>query len=282
MIERIADASDSRLASYASVGDASALERAGLFVAEGRLVVERLLETGRFAVDSVAVTPPAASALGGIFERRPDVPVYVCDPAVMATVTGIDFHRGCIALARRPRLPVPASALVPSVLEHSTCVLALEGVGNPDNVGGLFRTAFAFGVDVVVIDPSTADPLYRKAIRTSMAATLRVPYLRLDPWSDGLDALHAAGLRLVALTPHPDAVALEEYEVRDGDRVVLAVGSEGFGLSRASMARADVRVRIPIEPRSDSLNVVTAAAVALYELRKKVRVTYFDEERGQP
>ena len=262
MITRITDVSDARIAAYAAVGDPAALERDGLFVAEGRLVVERLLEDGGFALHSVLVTAAAAEALTGILEQRPDVVVFVTEPAVVQQITGFDFHRGCLALARRPLMQMPLSSLA-----HATRVLALEGVGNPDNVGGLFRTAFALGADAVILDRATADPLYRKAIRTSMAATLRVPFLRVDPWVDGLRALRATGLSVVALTPHPDAVLLDDYAARRDERIVLVVGSEGFGMGRESLAVADAKIRIQIDPRADSLNVVTAAAIALHCLR---------------
>ena len=262
MIRPVTDLRDEVLSAYRAVGDASALERAGLFVAEGRLIVERLLSLPDIHVHSVAVTPAAADALAALLERRPDVPVCVCAPAVLEAVTGFDFHRGCLALARRPATSLPLERFA-----SSPRLIALEGVGNPDNVGGLFRAALAFGVDAVILDRATADPLYRKAIRTSMAATLRVPFARLDPWTDGLASLRASGLRVVALTPHSAAVPLDDYAARRGERIALVVGSEGFGMSPESMALADARVRIPIDPRADSLNVVTAAAIALHALR---------------
>jgi tRNA G18 (ribose-2'-O)-methylase SpoU len=262
------DAADPRLAPYRLVGDHAALEREGLFVAEGRLVVERLLETTTFRIHSVLVTPAAGAALSGVLARRPDVTVHVCEPEILRQVTGFTFHRGCLALAFRPRSHAEVSGpLTLGGLHLATRVLALEGVGNPDNVGGLFRAAFAFGADAVILDRATADPLYRKAIRTSIAATLRMPFVRVDPWLDGLAAFREAGLRIVALTPHPDAVTLDDYAARGDDRLVLVVGSEGFGMSRDSLALADDRVRIPIDPRADSLNVVTAAAIALHALR---------------
>ena len=258
------DASDPRVAPYRAIGEPAAIERAGFFVAEGRLVVERLLEDGRFAVDSVLVTPAADAVLRDAFAARPDVQVYVCEPDALRQITGFDFHRGCLALAHR-------ASRAMSLAEVATAkrVLALEGVTNPDNVGGLFRTAFAFGVEAVIVDRVTSDPLYRKAIRTSMAATLRVPFVRVDPWVDGLASLRAAGLRVIGLTPHPDAVALDDYAARPGDRFVLVAGSEGFGMGRESLACTDVKVRIPIDPRADSLNVVTAAAIALHALGKR-------------
>ena len=268
MLEQIDDASDPRLGAYRCVGDHAALARAGLFVAEGRLVVERLLEDGRFDVHSVVVTPQAGTALTRIFERRPDITVYVCEPAAVRELTGFDFHRGCLALARRPKPHSLVPGPVPFLdLREAGCVLALEGVGNPDNVGGLFRTAFAFGVDAMIVDRATADPLYRKAIRTSMAAALRVPFARVDPWVAGLASLRASGLRVIALTPDPGAVAIDEYAIRREDRIVLVVGSEGLGMAPESLALADVKLRIPVDPRADSLNVVTAAAIALHALR---------------
>jgi tRNA G18 (ribose-2'-O)-methylase SpoU len=244
------------------VGDPAALERAGLFVAEGRLVVERLLEDRCFRVHSVLVTPPAAVALASVFDRRPDVEVFVRDAKDVEAITGFDFHRGCVALAYRPEQQVRLDDL-----STARRLLALEGVGNPDNVGGLFRAALAFGVGGVLLDDATADPLYRKAIRTSMAATLRIPFVRLSPWPHDLALLRARGFTVIALTPHPDAVALDDYARRGDERLVLLVGSEGPGLRDASMCAADVRVRIPIDPRADSLNVVTAAAIALQRLR---------------
>ena len=250
------------LASYRDVGDPAALERKGLFVAEGRLVVGRLLLDDRYRVHSVLVTDAAAAALQAVFESRPDVPVHTCGAAELEEITGFDFHRGCLALAYRPEHDVHLSSLA-----LATRALALEGIGNPDNIGGLFRAAFALGADAVLLDSATADPLYRKAIRTSMAATLRLPFARVSPWPDGLEPLRANGFRIVALTPHPDADTLEAYASRADDRIVLVVGSEGAGLTAATLAYADLQVRIPIDSRADSLNVVTAAAIALQRLR---------------
>ena len=262
MPDRITDAADSRLAPYRAVMDPAALERAGLFVAEGRLVVERLLDDGRFAVHSVAATTAAIAALAPVLERRPDVTVYECGAVLLRAITGFDFHRGCLALAHRPCHQIDLADLT-----RARRVLALEGIASPDNVGGLFRTAFALGVDGVVIDAATADPFYRKAIRTSMAATLRVPFVRVASLAGGLGQLRGAGFRLVALTPHPDAVALDAYAMRPDEPLVLIVGSEGSGLDGSSLEIADARVRIPVDPRADSLNVVTATAIALYTLR---------------
>lgn len=261
MLRQLTGAGDPALAAYRDAADPAALERAGLFVAEGRLIVERLLEDGRFRVHSVAVTPPAAIALANVFATRPDVSILVCEPDLLQSITGFDFHRGCLALARREGADLPLENLM-----HATTILALAGVGNPDNVGGLFRAAFALGADAVLIDGATGDPLYRKAIRTSMGATLRLPFARAADWAAALATLRAKGFRVVALTPHPEAVALDDARLAGQTRVVLVVGSEGHGLTQASLDDADLKVRIPVDPRADSLNVVVAGAIALKTL----------------
>ena len=261
MIRRVA-AGDPCLNPYAHVGDPEWLRRQGLFVAEGRLVVERLLGIPRFPVVSVLVTPAALEALRAELSRAA-VDVCVCDQAALNEITGFNFHRGCLALARRPSdLPYPA-------LLDARRLLVLEAVGNPDNVGGLFRTAAAFGVDAVLLDPATADPLYRKAIRTSMAATLRLPFARLDEWPGLLQQFRSRGVRLVALTPRAGATPVAEFAatLRPGHRLMLLVGAEGRGLSDEVLAVADARVRIPMDAATDSLNVTVAAGIALDRLR---------------
>ena len=249
---------------YHIVGDANALERAGLFVAEGRLVVERLLGDRRYRVHSVLVTAGAALAMRDLLDRRPDVEVIVGDPGEIRSVTGFNFHRGCLALAYRQ-----APALTLEVLARATRILAIEGVGNPDNIGGLFRSALALRMGAVLLDVTAADPLYRKATRTSMAATLRLPYSREPDLPDTLGRLRACGARVIALTPDPRATSIDEVALDGSSRVVLLVGSESDGLSQAAFAQADLRVGIPVDPRADSLNVVAAASIAMHALRHK-------------
>ena len=261
MMRRATDERDAALAAYRNVGDPGALERGGLFVAEGRLIVERLLSLPDIRVHSIAVTPAAADAMAPLLDGLPDVSVVVCDPATLEAVTGFDFHRGCLALAHRPD---PVRSL--EAFAGASRLLAVEGVGNPDNIGGLFRVALALGAEGVLLDPASADPLYRKAIRTSMAASLRVPFTRVESWPSGLDELKAVGFRVIALTPDPGALSIDEYEVEPGVRLILVLGSEGSGLQPESMRYADVRLRIPIDPRADSLNVVVAAGIALNRL----------------
>lgn len=253
--------SDPRLAPFRDVGSPPALENAGLFVAEGRLVVQRLIEDAKFEVAAVLVTPAAHDALARTLERL-SAPVYVANQRIVNGILGFNFHRGCLALARR----LPSTVALEDFTSASR-VLALEGVGNPDNVGGLFRVASALTADGVLLDRATGDPLYRKAIRTSMAATLRVPFRRAADFRAELTTLRATGFRLVALTPAGDAQSIDELARMHPDRLVLMLGSEGSGLTADTMDLADVRARILIDPRADSLNVVVAAAIALHALR---------------
>jgi tRNA G18 (ribose-2'-O)-methylase SpoU len=157
----------------------------------------------------------------------------------------------------------PAPAPWRDVLQSAQTVLVLEDVGNPDNIGGLFRAAAALGGEAVLLSPGCADPLYRKSIRTSMAATLTLPFAAAEPWPAILDDLRRAGLELVALTPSGD----EDLDsVPRGPRIAILAGHEGRGLSEAALRRADRRVRIPMKPGADSLNVVTAVAIALHHV----------------
>jgi tRNA G18 (ribose-2'-O)-methylase SpoU len=143
-------------------------------------------------------------------------------------------------------------------------LLVLEGVGNADNIGGIFRSALALGAGGVVVDQRCGDPLYRKAIRTSMAATLRVPFARA-PLARALPALRENGFHIVALTPSADAVDVRD--LRCATKVALLLGAEGEGLSAGTLGYADARARIPVDAAADSLNVAVAASIALYALR---------------
>jgi tRNA G18 (ribose-2'-O)-methylase SpoU len=241
----------------------------GLFVAEGRLVVERLIGEGRYAIQSILLSEAAFSALEptlSAFDTHVlmNVPIYVCQSGDLRGLTGYDVHRGCLALAARPR-----QIALDGLLSPARTVVVLDGVTNADNVGGVFRNAAAFGVDAVLLGPTSCDPLYRKAIRTSMAATLRVPFARLTDragdWPAALAGLRARGFTLVALTPREPSRDLEEFAASERPaRVALLLGGEGAGLSAESEAMADHRVRIPIRRDVDSLNLAVAAGIALH------------------
>jgi tRNA G18 (ribose-2'-O)-methylase SpoU len=230
--------------------------RHGFFVVEGRYALEALLGS-LYPLRSVLVAAPKAGAIRPLVGGR--APVLVVPAAEMAALTGFDFHRGVLASAGR--LPLPA---VDDLLAAARTVAVLEGLNDHENLGALFRNAAAFGVDAVLLDPTTADPLYRRSVRVSAGHVLRVPWTRVDEWPDGLDALGVRGFRLAALTPAAGAEPIDRF-VRDlPSRVALLLGAEGPGLSAAALARVDRRVRIPIATGVDSLNVATAAAIAFH------------------
>lgn len=253
-------ADDPWLDDYRNVPDADLLHRRGLFVAEGRLVVARLLDQPGIAVRSVLVSAAARDAMASVWDARPDVPVFVVPVAVVQAITGFNLHRGCLALAERPA-PRPWEV----VAADARRLVVLERVANADNVGGVFRNAAAFAAGGVLLDEACTDPLYRKAIRTSVGTALQVPFARLTPWPGALAALRAAGWTLVALTPAGGVTIADVATRYASSRLALVFGHEGDGLSTAAMAGCDVAARIPMAAGVDSLNVATACAIALYE-----------------
>jgi len=250
---------DPRLAMYRNVSDAELLRRRNRFVAEGRLVVGRLLECGH-RVESILLNDASFEALQGSLSRlAPDVPIYVCDTQEFTAITGFNLHRGCLALAQRP----PELALA-DVIGGADLILVLEAVSDADNIGGAFRNAAAFEA-TVVLSEACCDPLYRKAVRTSMGSVLRIPYARAGDWPNDLRTLKRAGFTVVALTPRDDAMELHRCVRRPANqRIALVVGSEGPGLSKEAEALADVRARIPMSGKVDSLNLATATGIALH------------------
>ncbi|MGE3842404.1 MAG: TrmH family RNA methyltransferase [Vicinamibacterales bacterium] len=264
MIERV-EADDVRLRWYAGVRDPVLLREGGRFVAEGRLIVARLLEQPEWVVESVLVSDSALAALRDVVDRRPDVLTFVLPAEALAAIAGFNVHRGCLAIGRRRPLP-SLSTLVAGAEQGPIRLLGLEGLVDADNVGACFRNAAALGAHAVVLDARCADPLYRKAIRTSMGASLRVPYTRISDWLEGVAWLSSIRVTTVALTPAPDADASAgvSRQLSAASRLALLVGSEGSGLTPRVQRACDHRVRIEMMPGEDSLNVATAAAIALH------------------
>ena len=259
----VEDPLDSRLDDFRNVPDAELVRRRGIFVAEGRLVVRRLITESTFVTRSVMLTDAAREAMADLIALRPDVPAYVVPQAVMDRVAGFHIHRGCLAIGEYPR-----QRPWQEIVAEARMILALERIANPDNVGGIFRCAAAFAVDAVLLDADTTDPLYRKAIRTSMGAALVVPFARTERWPAALGELRARGFAVVAMTPAPSAPALDVTATAIADRpVALVLGHEGDGLSGPALAACEFHARIPVTSNVDSLNVAAAAAIALYDLR---------------
>jgi tRNA G18 (ribose-2'-O)-methylase SpoU len=254
---------DPRVAEYRDLADADLLHRRGLFVAEGRLVLQRVIEDGRFSVRSVLLNHTNRRALDDVLLKlTPDVPVLVCETPDFLGITGFNLHRGCLALVDRPA-PIASC----EILRDARTLIVLEGVTNADNVGGVFRNVAAFGGDGVLLSPACCDPLYRKAIRTSMGATIRVPFSRIDDWPGGLADVRATGFTLVALTPRRPSQTLDQFVAAGRPaRLALLVGTEGAGLSAEAEAFAERRLRIPIGDGVDSLNLSVATGIALARL----------------
>ncbi|MFF2395073.1 TrmH family RNA methyltransferase [Nocardia sp. NPDC058114] len=230
--------------------------RKGLVIAEGVVVVQRMLDS-RFA-------PSALLGVGKRFETLEsdladrDLPYYRASAEVMAEVVGFHLNRGVLAVA-----PRPAELTVDEVLDGARTVAVLEGVNDHENLGSMFRNAAGLGADAVLFGDRCADPLYRRAVRVSMGHVLRVPFAQLPQWPASLDLVRGKGFQIIALTPNPAAVNLAT--AMTGEKVALLLGAEGPGLTEEAMRATDVRARIPMSPGTDSLNVATAAAMAFYE-----------------
>jgi tRNA G18 (ribose-2'-O)-methylase SpoU len=231
---------------------------AGVFIAEGDVVVERALRAGyrlRAAlVDATRTDPLPASVPAG-------AAVFAAAPAVLRRITGLGVHRGM--LASFDRRPIADAAEVAAAARR---LIVLERVSNPTNLGVIIRSAAGLGVDAVLLDPTCTDPLYRRVARVAMGEGYAFPWAWLPRLPGGLEVVRAAGFRLLALTPDPDARPLDDVDVGDDERVALLFGAEGPGLSQATLAAADERVGIPMRGGVDSLNVGVAAGIACWVL----------------
>jgi len=258
---------DPRLTPYALTRDAEALGRHGVFLAEGEFVVRVLIGSPRFPVRSVLVTKRRVALAEELAALLPgSTPVLTVPDELISRVMGFEFHRGVMAAGE-----VPAPLGVGDVLQSRPgVVLALEGINNHDNMGSAFRNAAAFGSGGVLMDPRSCDPLYRKSIRVSMGHALTVPYARSESSRVLNKVLTDAGYTVLALTPGEGAVPLGDAcdELAPGDRVCVLVGAEGPGLSVAAQRSATRSVRIPMAPGVDSLNLSTAAGIALCRVRE--------------
>ena len=263
LIQHVDRADDPRVGDVWRLTDPALVRRRGCFIAEGRLVVQRLLRERKYRVRALLLSEAARSSLASDLEELPgEVEVIVCRAADFLPITGFNIHRGCLALVERP-----ADVALGTIVERARAVVVIEGVTNADNVGGVFRNAAAFAADAVLLSPSACDPLYRKAIRTSMGAALQVPFTRIVPWPEGLACLRAEGFTMLALTPRKGALSLYDSTLDAiAGKVALLVGNESEGLTPAAEALADYRVRIPMAPTVDSLNLAVATGVALSRL----------------
>ncbi|MGZ5385483.1 MAG: TrmH family RNA methyltransferase [Acidimicrobiia bacterium] len=253
----ITDPSDPRVAEYVRLTDAELRRDTGGFIAESLEVVRRLLASSH-EVRSVLVTPARYAQLAE--DLAPvDTTVLIVAQAVMNEVAGFNLHRGVVAVGERIAEPT-----LERIVDDAATLAVLEGLNDHENLGAVFRSARALGIDALLLDPTCADPYHRRPVRVSMGAVFQLPFLRLSHWPDDLERVRRSGFELVALTPDPDAPSIEDLPVRD--RRALLLGAEGPGLSSATLALVDRRVRIPIRAGIDSLNVGHAAAIAFHRL----------------
>lgn len=268
-VVRVTDPADPRLRDYTGLTDVALRTRRepaeGLYMAESTKVIERALRAGhrpRSFLMAERWLPDLAPLLSRVRARHGEVPVFVGDRDVVETITGFHLHRGALAAMHRPVLPP-----VEEVVAGARRVAVLEDVVDHTNVGAAFRSAAALGVDAVLVTPRCADPLYRRSVRVSMGAVFQVPWTRVDPWPGGIEHLRALGFTTAALALSDDAVTLDELAADPPERLALVLGTEGDGLGRATVAAADVVVRIPMAGDVDSLNVAAASAVAFWATR---------------
>lgn len=260
----ISDPSDPRLDAYRELSNRERPARAGRFVAESAPVIQELVSSARYPVESVLLTPRRLENATWVAQLPAETTVYVASDNLLQAVAGFPVHRGCLALGIRSAAPAIEQVLRSDMLT----VVVLDGVADPDNVGSIFRSGFALGADAVLLGATCADPLYRKAIRTSMGTVFRLPHAGFHSTPDAVQALRDRNFRVAALTPRASAQPLADFAATLGDRtpVALLVGNEGLGLGDEALQAADVSVRIPMRGDADSLNVHVATAVALAQL----------------
>jgi len=263
------DPGDPRLADFRDLRDVELRKHLeaehGLFLAEGEKVVRRAVEAGH-PVRSFLMAPRWLAGLADVLDRS-DAPCYVVSDELAEAVTGFHVHRG--ALASLERRPLPT---VDEVLAGARTVVVLEDIVDHTNVGAIFRSAAALGIDGVLLAPRCADPLYRRSIKVAMGAVFTVPYARLESWYDALLDVSRAEFTTVALTLSEDADEIEDA-VSGLDKVALVLGTEGHGLSPRWQQTADRRAVIPMSPAIDSLNVAAATAIACYVTARRDRPT---------
>jgi tRNA G18 (ribose-2'-O)-methylase SpoU len=278
----VSDPADPRLADYRDLRDVQLRKNLeaehGLFLAEGEKVVRRAILAG-YPARSFLMAPRWLDGLADVLEAS-EAPCYVVSEELAEQVTGFHVHRGALASLHRRPLPGVEEVLagarrgnhagssgLPESPPTRPRVAVLENLVDHANVGSAFRNAAALGVDAVLVTPACADPLYRRAIKTSMGNVFHVPWTRTQRMTDTLDALRAHGYTTVALTLSEDSITLDELVERDLPALAMVFGTEGAGVDPRTAGQVDVRVRIPMEAGVDSLNVAAATAVAFYATR---------------
>ena len=241
----------------------------GLFIAESPVVIERALDGGCVPVSMLMERKHVEGQARDVIARCGDIPVYTSDLAVLTKLTGFALTRGGRCAMRRPR-----KKSVEEVCSGAKRIAVLENVMNPTNVGAIFRSAAALGMDAVVLTPACSDPLYRRAVRVSMGTVFQIPWTYIGEetadWpGPGMERLAALGFRTAAMALREDSLSIDDPRLKAEDKLAVVLGTEGDGLADATIAACDYTVRIPMFHGVDSLNVAAASAVAFWELRRR-------------
>lgn len=269
-IIEITDFSALELDVYARLSEGQLLNRHepenGLFIAESPKVIERALDAGYQPVSLLLEPKHITGEAREIIARCGSVPVYTAEFDVLKQLTGFPLTRGALCAMRRPPLPE-----VETICRNARRIAVLENVVNPTNVGAIFRSAAALGMDAVLLTPACSNPLYRRSIRVSMGTVFQIPWTYIGrnatQWpGDGMNLLESFGFKTVAMALTDDSVSIDDPCLKSADKLAVILGTEGDGLSSDTIARCDYTVRIPMSHGVDSLNVAAASAVAFWQL----------------
>ncbi|QPC85343.1 RNA methyltransferase [Mesorhizobium sp. NBSH29] len=259
----IDDPNDPRIAAYHKIRERDLTGRDGLFVAEGKVVLNVLFSAKRFDVESVLILENRLDGVrAALYQSTSNLPVYTASANVMDQITGFHVHRGVLAVGRK-RVADGVSEVL-EALATEALIVVLVGISNHDNMGAIFRNAAAFGADAVLLDETSCDPLYRKSIRVSVGAVLRVPFAVGGTASEIMNTLTHLGFEQFALSP---AGTTDIRDIRRSNRTALYLGTEGEGLPPTLMAQLKT-ARIEMAPGFDSLNVAAASAIALHHFQQ--------------
>ena len=261
----VLDFADPRLDVYARLTEAQLAQspgpKTGLFIAESPKVIARALDAGCRPVSILVERNNLNDETRNIIARCGDVPVYIGDNAVLAQLTGYKLTRGMLCAMERPAL-LPAEVAV----QNTRRIAILEDVVNPTNLGAIFRSAAALGMDAVLLTPGCCDPLYRRSVRVSMGTVFQVPWAFLDK---PIGYLRELGFATAAMALKEDTISIDDPRLQNEPRLAVVLGTEGEGLTDAAIAQCDYTVKIPMYHGVDSLNVAAASAVAFWELRAR-------------
>ncbi len=265
-IIEISDFSAPELDVYARLTENQLLNRAhpknAMFVAESPLVIGRAMDAGCVPL-SFLMEPKHIEGRGHEILARcaDDVPVYTAPLEVLTQLTGFHLTRGMLCCMLRPALPA-----LSELCAASRRVAVLENVMNPTNIGAIFRSAAALGMDAVLLTAAGSDPLYRRAARVSMGTVFQVPWTYLPEDADWQDVLHSYGFKTAAMALRDDSLSIADPRLREVEKLAVVLGTEGDGLASETIAACDYTVKIPMSHGVDSLNVAAASAVAFYQL----------------